>query len=608
MILRRLNAPLSLSLLFAAYLGLMYLILHAVPPVRLDLTENRLFTLSEGSVRIIDKIQRPVLLSLYYSEKEARPYPQFRQYAERVIEKIDEYAAQSGGMITVKRIDPEPYSVPEDQAIADGIVAIPLEDGSGPLYFGLTAQANGKAQTIGFIKPESEQYLEYELSKLIQSVQANKKPKVLLLSDLPVSGDNSAEVYRNAPAWVVYRQLSERYELMQLTPGDGVIPADIDVLWVMHPRIWPDRMTEQVRGYIENGGHAVIMVDPYAESVPAITPTAEPVGNSYLSSDMPALFARWGIGYDPSQVVLDSKYAWLMQLNENQFPKRNPALISLPPEAMNQRDVVTADLDRIVLSSAGALTIGENSPLNIEPLLQSSDSSKLIGVGPLREASEDPERLLNKFVSSQEPFVLAARFSGKLQADGKTAKPVNFIVIADTDMLSDRLWVLENNLFGQPVFSAQASNGDFFFNIIDQLSGSEDLISIRSRGMVSRPFVKVDQIRRTAEQAYRDSQVQLLANLEKVQNDINALQTGGKNPISQPDSKRSGALLADKIKLRQQLRRIQGELNDDVDRLGQTVKLINIFTVPVLLLLLAWFVHFRRRMHKDFSRVGHGTL
>jgi ABC-type uncharacterized transport system involved in gliding motility auxiliary subunit len=608
MILRRLSVPLSLSALFAAYLGLMYFIQHAVPPVRLDLTENRLFTLSEGSERIIDKIQRPVLLSLYYSEEEARPYPQFRQYAERVIEKIDEYAAQSGGMITLKRIDPEPYSVPEDQAIAEGIVPIPLEDGSGPLYFGLTAQANGKAQTIGFIKPESEQYLEYELSKLIQSVQSNEKPKVVLLSDLPVSGDGNAGVLRSTPAWVVYRQLSERYELAQLSPADGVLPADIDVLWIMHPRAWPDRMIEQVRVYIENGGHAVIMVDPYAESVPAITPTAEPVGNSYLSSYMPALFARWGIGYDPSQAVLDSKYAWLMQLDENQFPKRNPALISLPPEAMNQRDVVTADLDRIVLSSAGALTIGENSPLDIEPLLQSSDSSKLIGVGPLREASEDPERLLNKFVSSQEPFVLAARFSGKLQPEGKSAKPVNFIVIADTDMLSDRLWVLENNLFGQPVFSAQASNGDFFFNIIDQLSGSEDLISIRSRGMVSRPFVKVDQIRRTAEQAYRDSQVQLLANLEKVQNDINALQTGVKNPLNQPDGKRSAALLAEKIKLRQQLRRIQGELNDDVDRLGQTVKLINIFTVPVLLLLLAWFVRFRRRMHQDFSRVGHGTL
>ena len=608
MILRSLKVPLSLTALFSAYLGVMYFSQHAVPPLRLDLTENRLFTLSEGSVRIIDKIRRPVLLSLYYSEKEARPYPQFRQYAERVIEKIDEYAAQSGGMITVKRIDPEPYSVPEDQAIAEGIVAIPLEDGSGPLYFGLTAQANGKAQTIGFIKPESEQYLEYALSKLIQSVQANKKPKVALLSDLQVSGDNSTEALRNTPAWVVYRQLSERYELMQLTPQDEVIPAGLDVLWVMHPRAWPDRMVEQLRAYIENGGHAVIMVDPYAESVPAITPTAEPVGNSYLSSDMPALFARWGIGYDPSQVVLDSKYAWLMQLDENQFPKRNPALISLPTEAMNQSDVVTADLDRIVFSSAGALTIGENSPLDIEPLLQSSDSSKLIAVNQLREASENPERLLNKFVSSQEPFVLAARFSGKLQLDAKTAKQVNFIVVADTDMLSDRLWVLENNLFGQPVFSAQASNGDFFFNVIDQLSGSDDLISIRSRGMVSRPFVKVDQIRRTAEQAYRDSQVQLLANLEKVQNDINALQAEGKTPVSLPGNKRRDALLTEKIKLRQQLRRIQGELNDDVDRLGQTVKLINIFTVPVLLLLLAWFVYFRRRMHKDFSRIGHGSI
>lgn len=605
---RRLHVPLAMAALLAGYLALMFFTLHAVPPVRLDLTESRLFTLSQGSARIIEKLRQPVQLNLYYSEKEARPYPQFRQYAARVIEKIDEYAAQSGGKITVKHIDPEPYSIPEDKAIALGIVAIPLEDGSGPLYFGLTAQSEGKTKTIAFIKPESEQFLEYELSKLIQSVQSNRKPKVALLSDLPVAGENSLDALRTAPAWVVYRQLSERYELTQLNPVDAVIPKDLDVLWIMHPGTWPDATLDRIRAYIESGGHAVIMIDPYAESVPAITAAVEPFGNAYLASDLPALFARWGIGFNPDQVVLDSKYAWLMQLSESQFPKRNPALISLPPEAMNHSDVVAADLDRIVLSSAGTLTLLENSPLEIQPLLQSSDSSRQIDVGALRQAVEDPERLLYKFVSSQEPYVLAARFTGSLRSDGKNKVPVNFIVIADTDILSDRLWVIENNLFGQSVFSAQASNGDFFFNIIDQLSGTDDLISIRSRGMVSRPFVKVDQIRRNAEQKYRDSQALLLANLEKVQNDINALQSGGITPAAQTPAGRIQGLLAEKVRLRQQLRRIQGELNDDVDRLGQTIKLINIFFVPALLLLIAWGVRFRRRALKDFSRVARGTL
>jgi ABC-type uncharacterized transport system involved in gliding motility auxiliary subunit len=603
----RYKVPLALAALIAGYLALMYFTLQSVPPVRLDLTQNKLFTLSQGSIRIIEKLRQPVQLNLYYSEKEARPYPQFRQYAARVIEKIDEYAAQSGGKITVKYIDPEPYSISEDKAIAEGIVAIPLEDGSGPLYFGLTAQSEGNAKTIAFIKPESEQYLEYELSKLIQAVQSNRKPKVALLSDLPVAGESSLDALRSAPAWVVYRQLSERYELTQLNPVDTVIPEDLDVLWIMHPRAWPDATLNRIRTYIESGGHAVIMVDPYAESVPAITATAEPVGNSYLASDLPGLFARWGIAFNPSQVVLDSKYAWLMQLSESQFPKRNPALISLPLEAMNNGDVVAADLDRIVLSSAGSLSLRENSPLDIEPLLQSSDSSRQIDVGELRQAVEDPERLLHKFISSQEPYVLAARFTGSLSSDKNGKVPVNFIVIADTDILSDRLWVIENNLFGQEVFSAQASNGDFFFNIIDQLSGSDDLISIRSRGMVSRPFVKVDQIRRNAEQKYRDSQALLLANLEKVQNEINEMQSGGLPTAGQSADTHMQKLLAEKVKLRQQLRRIQGELNDDVDRLGQTIKLINIFFVPAVLLLIAWAVRFRRRALKDFSRIGYGT-
>ena len=588
------------------YLALSFAVQKLLPPMRLDLTENRLFSLSQGSRRIIASIQTPVTLTLHYSEKEARPYPQFRQYAERVAEKIGEYAAQSGGRIRFESVDPEPYSVAEDRAIGKGILAIPLEDGSGPLYFGLTADAGGRSQSIGFIKPEAEQHLEYELSKLIQSVQRQKRPKVVLVSDLPVSGQGNPLQGGSSPAWVVYRQLAERYQLSHLSPQGLRIPEDTDVLWVMHPRQWPAETMARIRDFVEAGGHAVLLLDPDVESVPTFQTGAYLPGNLYLGSDAGGLLRRWGIGFDSGQVVLDSKYAWLMQLDENQFPKRNPGLISLPAEAMNPRDPVTADLDRIVLSGAGALSVLDDSPLRIEPLLQSSDSAHLIAADAYRQAAADPERLLNRFVPAQEPFVLAARFSS---ADTAAARPgINLIVIADTDFLSDRLWVVESNLFGQPVFSAQASNGDFFFNAIDQMSGSDDLISIRSRGSVSRPFEKVDRIRRTAEQRYRDSQARLLAELEKVQAGINGLQVDGRIPESRLAGADYRALAADKVRLRQELRRIQRELNADVERLGQRIKALNIFGMPLLLLLAAAAVAWRRRSQKDFSRIGDGTL
>ncbi|WP_297799246.1 Gldg family protein [Arenimonas sp. GDDSR-1] len=578
------------------------LVLVMMPPVRLDLTEKRLFTLSEGSVHILRDIRTPVALTLYYSEKEARPYPQFRQYATRVIEKVEEYAAQSGGRITFRVLDPEPYSATEDAAIANGIAAIPLEDGSGPLYFGLTALSEGRSKAIGFVKPEAEEHLEYELSKLIRSVQRIDRPKVALVTELPVTGNANPAFGPVTPAWVAFRQLSERYEMVTLSPRALKIPDDVDVLWVMHPRGWPADSLSQIQNYINAGRHAVILLDPNAESVPVFGTG----GELSLGSDAAALLQPWGIVFNPGQVVLDSKYAWLMQLNENQFPKRNPGLISLPGAAMNQSDVVTADLDRIVLSSAGALDIRDSSLLRIEPLLQSSDASRPIDAVAYRSAADDPEKLLNQFVSSQEPFVLAARFTGA-PPRGEKGAGINFIVIGDTDFLSDRLWVLESNLFGEPVFSAQASNGDFFFNIIDQLSGSDDLISIRSRGMVSRPFEKVDQLRRTAEQRYRDSQVGLLAELDRVQAEINALQDGGKTDAVL-ESPRRNALAARKITLRKQLRRIQRELNEDVESLGQRIKLLNIFALPFLLLIVAGVIAVRRRMFKDYARVGgHGA-
>mgnify|MGYP003391758110 FL=1 len=199
--------------------------------------------------------------------------------------------------------------------------------------------------------------------------------------------------------------------------------------------------------------------------------------------------------------------------------------------------------------------------------------------------------------------MLAARFNGIL---GKSGKQADFIIVADSDFISDRLWVVENNLFGQPVFNAQASNGDFFFNMIDQLSGSDNLISIRSRGKVSRPFEKVDQIRRSAELEYRNRQVELLAELEKTQSGINALQ---------PDDGTTGALkdpaytalLDRKVALRRDLRRIQRKLNEDVENLGRSVKLLNIFGIPLLLVLLGIFLAIRRRYFTDHARIRHGS-
>ena len=297
----RIQSMLIFFLLVVLYLGVIYLVQNRIPSARLDLTENKLFTLSQGSERIIKNIKTPIELNLYYSEKEARPYPQFRQYAERVIEKIEEYAELSGKKILFKQIDPEPYSVAEDLAIANGILAVPLEDGSGPLYFGLTAKSGKMLQSIGFIKPESEQNLEYELSKLMQSVQVNTKRKVALVSELPIAGNANPSMGPVSSAWVIYRQLSERFDVQVLNPQGLEIPADIGVLWVVHPKNWPKSTLKQIQDYVESGRHAVFMLDPYAESVPAMSVFEQALGSGFSESDMPALLSRWGIGYDPSQ-------------------------------------------------------------------------------------------------------------------------------------------------------------------------------------------------------------------------------------------------------------------------------------------------------------------
>jgi ABC-type uncharacterized transport system involved in gliding motility auxiliary subunit len=582
--------------------------------VRLDLTENRLYTLSPATLRILAKVPDPITLKLYYSEKAAANEPQFRIFAQRVRELLEEVASKSKGKVRLEVIDPEPFSDEEEKAIGYGITALPLRNSGDKLYFGLVGSNSTDGESVmPIIQSQKEAFLEYDVARIITTLSNPGKSVLGILSDLPNGPGYDPLSGQVRPAWVMDRQLAEFFDLRRLQPDPTSIADDISVLMLIHPKALPPDTQYAIDQFVLRGGHLLVFVDPDAETDPAgaaIDPT-QPAQTR--GSNLPTLFADWGIAYDPGKVVLDASSALQVQPDPAQPPVRHLGILGLRASAMNQQDVVTAQLESLNLSSAGAISLRPNSTLKLEPLLQSSSNSALAATARVRAAGNDPTLLARDFKpDGGGPYVLAGRLTGKLKTAfpersgakhlTSSTRPVNIVLVADTDLLSDRLWVQAQEFLGQQILNPFANNADFVYNAVDNLSGDDDLIQVRTRPTSSRPFERVVAVRRAAEVRYQDKARQLQQHLDDLEQKVSGLQPTTSDGKAQALSKEQQAQLLqfqrEKLRTRRELREVQHQLNADIETLGDRLAKINILAVPLLVLLATVLVALRRRMRR----------
>lgn len=607
----RRSAPLfALALLALAFVALVSLSTLALRGARVDLTEQGLYTLSDGTLRILANVQDPVTLKLYYSEHATGELQQFRSYATRVRELLEEIAARSDGQVTLEVIDPEPFSEAEDQAAAYGLQAIPLGSTGDKLYFGLVGSNSTDGESLmPFIQPDKEAFLEYDVAKLVSSLGSADRPVVAMISGLP-TGPRMDPSGRQEPGWVIDRQLRELFELRRLQGMPSDIADDVDLLLLVHPKDVPEHTLLAIDQFVLRGGRLLAFLDPDAEADQSGVNPLDPLSTSVpQASHLGPLFQAWGINFDPARVVLDERHALQVQPDPNGPPVRHLAVLGLGAEVLNQDDVVSAELETLHFSTVGALGLARESGLAMEPLAQTSRRAALADVVAVREAVSDPDSLREGFKPGAEPLVLAARFTGGLKTafpdrvgeQGHLAAsdgPVNMIVVADTDVLTDRLWVQVNDFLGQPVYNAFANNGDFVFNAVDNLVGNADLIAVRTRAPSARPFTRVERIRRGAEERYRATEQRLQQQIDELEQQLGALQQPGAEGQAQAISQAQQAEILryqeDRLRMRKELREVQHRLNADIDALGDRLKLINILGMPALVVLVALLVAWRR--------------
>ena len=631
-------------------------VISAFPRLRIDLTQDNLYTLADGTRNIVSGLEKPVEMLFFYSEEATADIPQLRTYGVRVQELLREMEIASDGNLTLRVVDPVPFSEEEDLAGEYGVQPVPLTQGGESVFFGIVvvdpatipaedapeqtpaeaALAPKVFKTIPLIRPDQEEFLEYEFSKLITQVANPELPIVGFLSGLPIDGGVNQQTMQPTEPWMFMDSVRQLYQVQRVDPDAEAIDEAIDILLLVHPQELSEQMLYAIDQHVLRGGKALVFLDPNADSTAQRGPDGVPfVENG--ASDLEPLLAAWGVEYDSTKVLTDAEQALLVNVGDSSRPVAHYGMLGVQRTSF-ANDIVNTGLQVMNFSTPGALAPIEGAGTTFEPLIQSSAQSMLMA-NTLFTQLADPSILVDEFVSENRPQTIAARITGRVQtafpngrpviaepapaadaatadAAAPTANPapaaaepaaelaphltessgtVNLLIVADSDFLSDRLWVQIQNFLGQRIPQAFASNGDFVMNSLDNLAGNAELVTIRSRGRFARPFMTVLDLQREADDRLREEERVLLENLQQTEMQIAALNANREgNEILPEQQAEVDRFYEQQLETRRRLREVQLQLNQDIERLGSILKFVNPARVPILLIAFALALGYAR--------------
>ena len=594
---------------------------------RSDLTQAKLFTLTQSTTNVLRDLDEAVTLRLFQSTALLESAPGLNVYSDRVNELLRTYQELSRGRVRFEIIDPIPFSPAEDRALQFQLRSFNLTQAGEQGYFGLVGTNSvDDVQVISFLDPVREQFLEYDLTRMVANLARPAKPVIGVIDGIGAMGQEQNQT----PAYAVIRQMQASYDVRPLKYNANVIPPNADVLMVIHPAGLTPRTRYAIEQYAMLGGPVIVFVDPFAEASP--TDPQNRLNYLFPTSELSDLFERWGIQMATNTVAADRSMA--LRVSGFGGPTRVVVdyvpWLQVRPENMNTEDAVTAQLKIMRITSGGAIQETGIDGVRVTPLIQTSRDSMLIDVTTIRRR-DDPSRLLETFEPSGVRQNLAVRITGRARtafSDGppkqnedqdaqqnpnapKPPEPpqinegnINVIVVADVDMLTDPHVV---NQAGQPV----SSNGDFVVNAVENLAGGGALIGLRGRGLSHRPFTTVERIEDNARSKYFATEQRLEAELAQTQGQLAQMQALNRDEVafellSQDEQRRIIEFNQKMLTLRQQLRDVRAALNADIDALETRLQFANIALVPILVVAFGMVAASWRRAKLRRGRASAG--
>ncbi|MEQ8746175.1 Gldg family protein [Pyruvatibacter sp.] len=604
---------------------------------RLDLTDRSLFTLSDGTRNIVQGLREPITLKFYYSEDVVTEIPALRAHAQRARDLLQEIAAASGGNVRVEEINPQSFSAQEDQATDAGLTGVPLRSGD-KVFLGVvgTNTVDGR-EAIGFLAPERATYMEYDLARLIFSLATPEKPILGVVSNLPLdtgAGGLLLAMEGRSEPFMIYQELKNSFEVEFLEQDFDRIANEIKVLALVHPRELSPQTLYAIDQFVMRGGRVIAFIDPHSEVSLTAGPAGKPVQGYTEASNLPLLMQSWGVEMNPDEVLADRLRAQRVAAGASQRRQLTDYVLwqRLVSEDFDTDDPITAPLDALHIGSAGVLRPTDDATTTFTPIVTSTQDAMLIDLERVKSAPT-PDALLRAFDPAGEFFTVAARISGPVKtafpegrplADDEDEAPIavrssahllktiddaNIVVFADSDLFDDRFWVQVQNFLGDRIAVPTADNAAFVVNAVENLMGSNDLISLRGREPADRPFTVVEDIRRDAEARFLAEEQRLQARIEETEARLAELRaelpdgTGMSALVTDVQEAEMQSLQRELAEGRRALRDVQGDLRRDVDALGARVAFINMALVPLLVggvwLVLALSQRRRRRARAE---------
>lgn len=611
----------ALPLLAVLFVAVNVLVAQLFPQARLDLTENRIYTLSEGTLRVLNSLEEPVTLRLFYSKELGTAAPLYGAYQKQVVNILEEYSDRSGGAVRLELFYPEPFSEMEDQAVRYGLQGAPLDQSGAQVYFGLAGtNTTDDLDVIPFLQPERERFLEYDLTRMVLRLANPDRPVVGVISSLPMNGVFGGGQGAQPP-WQIIEQIRGEFDTQFLASDASEIPADVDLLMLVQPRDLSPDLLYAIDQFVVAGGPVLAFADPHSEIGSAITQSRGGMPGLNDGFDFGPLLEAWGVVIDTETFVGDRGRGIQVSAGGPR-PVQYIAWISTLAEDFAERDIITGALEKISFGSAGAVQSRGGSDILVSPLINSSADAMAVETQSIRFQPR-PDQLLSEFEPADQPFTLAARLTGVFQSaypegppegvDAQTehqnsASDISTIIlVADSDMLDDRFWVGQGSFFNQPI----ADNGNFVLNALEILSGGQGLADLRSRGVSQRPFTVFEALEAEAAIQFQAQEEALTDEIATISERLRALQTG-------PGGIADGAdrLLSDEqeaeiaqseqrlLAIRAELRDVQRSLRENVEAERTRLLIFNIGLMPALVVvaaLIVAFVRSRRRSRRWFG-------
>ena len=590
---------------------------------KIDLTEDKLFTLSTNTKNVIKELNEQIKIQLFFSESLSRDIPQIRDYEKRVRELLLSYAKLSNN-IKLEILDPKPFTDLEDLASTYGIQGLQLNQEGEKFYFGaVLSNSVDDMLVIPFFEIARERFLEYDLTKSIYNLANTEKPVIGLISGLPFSGGISNEV--NNPSYeepfYLYQNISEFYNIINLTQNFESIPEDVQQLLVIHPKNLSENVLYKIDQFVLEGKGATFFVDPFSE-FEKINETPNPENVNIPKSDLNKLFKSWGFEVEAGMIVGDIINGRKVSLGSTNDEKILTYILwlALQRELLSDDDIVTENLDYVFFKSAGSIINLDKSKKNeFIPLVMTSSNSMLVERFKMQFRA-DPELLLKEFNSENKSFVLGARIKGAFESSFSEdnletlgidknnhlskGKNSNVIVFSDTDLLSDITWLTKQEMFGTSNIIPTADNGRLVINAIESMSGGKNLIGLRSRGGNNRPFLVVENLQKNAELLLKEKEDSLKNDLQDTEKKLKELTEN--NDIDQQNLTLEQTETINNFnkkifQIRKDLREVQRELGENIKKLETNLKLINIWLMPLLVIVVFFiFKYYTNRKYKKY--------